>query len=316
MATREPELKEQPAPEWKSPLRKLTQFFLGSRDRWKAKYRALKDECKLLGNQVRAVEKSREKWRQDAQQAQQQLRQVQHALEAYKKSVAAPRPVPGVSWEADELEGHLGWLRGYQTLLASWSHMLAVTATSLKYIRQPGYQDQARAELAAELTPFTAGEETPASRVAERLLAFVKQQSAGLPPGQRLLGSSEVLESLIGKAKQLEGQQSKSGFTKMILGLAASVSEITETTVNAALSAVTVKQVAAWIRSHLGLSVQGQRQHAFARVSPRNKIRINTPHNNRALLRRPGWHYFDFPHEVRRAVESYTADGLSRVNPK
>jgi len=89
MATRELEWKEQPAEEWKSPLRKLTRFFVGSRDRWKAKYRALKDKCKLLGNQVRAVEKSREKWRQDAQQAHEQLRQLQHELEAYKKSVAA-----------------------------------------------------------------------------------------------------------------------------------------------------------------------------------------------------------------------------------
>ena len=65
---------------------------------------------------------------------------------------------------------------------------------------------------------------------------------------------------------------SKSGFTKMILGLAASVSDITETTVNAALSAVTVKQVVDWIRSHLGLSVQGQRQHAFAKVFTGTKL--------------------------------------------
>lgn len=49
MATRELEWKEQSAEEWKSPLRKLTRFFVGSRDRWKAKYRALKYECKLLG---------------------------------------------------------------------------------------------------------------------------------------------------------------------------------------------------------------------------------------------------------------------------
>jgi hypothetical protein len=31
------------------------------------------------------------------------------------------------------------------------------------------------------------------------------------------------LESLIGKGKRLEGQQSRSGFTKMVLGMAAAV---------------------------------------------------------------------------------------------
>jgi hypothetical protein len=72
----------------KSPLPKLVLFFRRSRNRWKAKYRVLKDEHKLMGNQVRAVERSREKWRQDAQQARQQLRQLQQELQQYKKSVA------------------------------------------------------------------------------------------------------------------------------------------------------------------------------------------------------------------------------------
>ena len=73
----------------KSPLRKLVRFFQRSRDRWKAKYRALQDKYKLMGNQVLAVEKSREKWRQEARQAQQQLRQLQQELEEYKNAVAA-----------------------------------------------------------------------------------------------------------------------------------------------------------------------------------------------------------------------------------
>ena len=95
-------------------------------------------------------------------------------------------------------------------------------------------------------------------------MTFVGEQAAAVPAGRRYLGSSEVLESLIGKAKQLEGQQSKSGFTKMVLGLAASVVDLTEQTVSAALAAVKVRDVWAWIQKHLGVSVQGQRQHAFA----------------------------------------------------
>ena len=85
MTTMELELNEQSAWEWKSPLRKLTRFFLDSRDRWKAKYTALKQQCKLLGNQVRAVETSRQKWKEDARQAQQQVRQLQQELDEFKK---------------------------------------------------------------------------------------------------------------------------------------------------------------------------------------------------------------------------------------
>jgi hypothetical protein len=88
MTTMELELPEQSSEEWKSPLRKLARFFLGSRDRWKSKYVAIKKRCKELGSQVRAVEKSREKWKKDAKQAFQQVRQLQQELDDFKKSAA------------------------------------------------------------------------------------------------------------------------------------------------------------------------------------------------------------------------------------
>ena len=185
--------------------------------------------------------------------------------------VASPRSVPGVRWEADELEEKMGWIRGYQEPLTSWSNMLQVTATSLTYIREQGYHSNAKQELQIELANLTASKETPAARVAERLLTFVEEQSSAVPAGKRLLGSSEVLESLIGKTKQLEGRQSKSGFTKMILGLAASVTQVTEQNIRAALSAVKVRDVVAWVRDHLGVSVQAQRHHAFAAIPPGTK---------------------------------------------
>jgi len=188
--------------------------------------------------------------------------------------VATPHPVPDASWEAQELEEKMGWLRGYQQPLAAWSGMLEVTAACLTYIRAHGYHHHARRELEAELAHFTelhGSVGTPASRIAAGLLAFVDQESCGIPIGQRLLGSSEILESLIGKAKQLEGQQSKSGFTKMILGLAASVCEITEQKVRDALTAVKARDVTTWIKDHLGTSIQGQRNHAFAKLLPGTK---------------------------------------------
>jgi hypothetical protein len=79
---------DQSGPNWKSPIRKLARFFKRSRDRWKAKYAAKKQQYKLMGNQARAVEKSRAKWRQAAEQAQQRVRELQKELEQYKKSPA------------------------------------------------------------------------------------------------------------------------------------------------------------------------------------------------------------------------------------
>jgi hypothetical protein len=177
--------------------------------------------------------------------------------------VQAPRPVPGVSWEDDELEGKMGWIRNYQEPLAAWSQMLEAVATTLTYAREHGYHSHAKQELQIELSSFTAQAETPACRVVERLLAFVERESAGIAEGRRLLASSEVLESLIGKAKQLEGSQSKGGFTKTVLGLAASVAKVTEENILAALTATKVQDVIDWVREYLGVSLEAQRYHAF-----------------------------------------------------
>ena len=51
-----------------TPARKLARL-TESRNAWKLKYKQLKTRCRVLENQVRAVEASRERWRQKAQDA-------------------------------------------------------------------------------------------------------------------------------------------------------------------------------------------------------------------------------------------------------
>lgn len=114
--------------------------------------------------------------------------------------------------------------------------------------------------------------ETPASRVVERLLAFVEEESAGIAEGHGLVASSEVLESLIGKAKQIEGSQSKGGFTKTVLGLAASVAKLTEESIRTALAATKVQEVMNWVREHLGVTLEAQQYHAFKSQPPGTKL--------------------------------------------
>jgi len=174
-----------------------------------------------------------------------------------------PRPIPGIIWEDAELQAKMGWIEVFRPSLAAWTLMLTVVATCLTYIRKHGYHRQACAELTTQLAPLRTSDDTPAERVAERILAYVQAQSADVPEGQRLLASTEVLESLIGKAKQLEGRQSRSGFTKSILGLAASVVELNTEVIDQALHAVKVKTVHDWVRRMFGISIQAQRQHAF-----------------------------------------------------
>lgn len=74
---------------FKSPVCKLLKFFPQSRDRWKAKCQLAKRDNKKLANQVRAVEKSRDHWKQVAKDARQLSTKYQHELEKLKNHAAA-----------------------------------------------------------------------------------------------------------------------------------------------------------------------------------------------------------------------------------
>ena len=91
-------------------------------------------------------------------------------------------------------------------------------------------------------------------------------------PEERLLGSSEIIDSVLGKLKRLEQNQAKSGFTGLVLSVAAVVSETTQEVVQKAMETVPTKKVFEWIRTHLGQSVQSKRKIAFSSIKNTEQI--------------------------------------------
>ena len=98
-----------------------------------------------------------------------------------------------------------------------------------------------------------------AQQIKTELLNFLKQEATLIEEDDRLVGSSEVIESVFGKTKRLENEQSKSGFTGFILSLAAMVSETTSDVVHKALETVKTETVHNWIKDNIGSSVQSKR---------------------------------------------------------
>ena len=186
-------------------------------------------------------------------------------LIAWSRRVAAflADPQPGLDKaqagiNVETLQRKLGWITRHAESIVRWSEMMAAAGIILKYIRNQGYHPQACQDLQPRLNEFRDG---PARAVVDECLNFIRQQSEQ-SGGQRVLGSSEVLESLIGKGKHIQGLN-KNGYSKSILGLAAAVTDQSIQTLEAAFSAVKVTDVVGWIRTHLGLSLQAQRQRAL-----------------------------------------------------
>ena len=164
-------------------------------------------------------------------------------------------------FDPEQVQQRLGWIAAFRQALAEWHALLQVVTTTESYIRQRGLYQGVHRELETLLKPLAATEQ--AQQMMAELVAFVAQEAAKARHGERLLGSSEIIESVLGKQKHLERDQAKNGFTGFLLALCASVADTTTDVVRQALETVPTKKVLAWYRENLGQSVQAQHRTAF-----------------------------------------------------
>lgn len=164
-------------------------------------------------------------------------------------------------------EARYGWLHEYRAAIEEWSRCEATVRRSVEFFRTRGVYVGCADELSAELSSLAANERD--ASLVEAWSDYARTSSASARRGERLVASTEVIESLFGKWKRLEGQASRSGITSYVLSLGALVGSWPLSRIKTALEATPVKHVVAWIAEHLPTTVQSQRRLAFS--TPVNK---------------------------------------------
>ena len=101
-----------------------------------------------------------------------------------------------------------------------------------------------------------------------QILSFIKEQQEVCNQNERLLHSSQIIESLFGKLKFLEKEQSKSNFTSLVLSMGAMVSKSTPDILKKALESVNVKKIKQWTKEKIRITIQAQKKelHKLKRV--------------------------------------------------
>jgi hypothetical protein len=160
------------------------------------------------------------------------------------------------------LEEKLGEVRQYRAELAEWRRWQGLVDEAVDLVGGFGLSSESTIELHRRLEPHRLS--GTSLILAEELLAFVEEQSSRARPGERLPGSTEVLESCFGKYKALEKGQSQGGFTSLLAGFGSLLTEATSRAVEEALRAVPTRAVKQWCTEHLGKTVFARRREVFA----------------------------------------------------
>ncbi len=185
------------------------------------------------------------------------------------------------------LEKYCGWVRQHKELLERLKQMALISQKVRHHIREQGIctstgeQINKVLENALALSDFN----EQACEYAGMLIDFCHEQSKIVPVDQVWVGSSEIIESLFGKLKSLEQDQSKGGFTSLVLGVAACVGKVDADIVGAAMRQMSTADVDAWTKEQIGLTILSKRRKALGSWRKKNKVKNITQEQVGILLK-------------------------------
>ena len=164
------------------------------------------------------------------------------------------------------MEQKLGWLREYANDLVGWNACQNVIDDSLLVINQHGLDAHTAGLLEQALSEANSNwrnEDCSATRIGVQLSDWINQSFKKLHADERAWLSTEILESLFGKFKQLERQQSKGGFTRLIAAIPTLCLRVTREIVRASFQRVDSKALKKWIQNSLGTTLTARRNAAY-----------------------------------------------------
>jgi hypothetical protein len=166
---------------------------------------------------------------------------------------------PGVAEAGKWLEERLGWLREYAREVRAWSYYQKVVKVAEEEIKEAGLSRtswrRAKDRLEGESQPVGAEKEFRG-----RVLSFVRKEGAKVPARQKYLGSTDVLESLFGKYKDLAAQAPCREITANVLMIPLLVTSLTADLLRQALETIRAQDVEEWLDEHLGPSPQKKKR--------------------------------------------------------
>ena len=173
-----------------------------------------------------------------------------------------------------QIEEKLGWLEEFRSAIGDWMELSSLGQRTNGVIRRHGYAAGTVEILRHELgQPAGAHSHQLACQIIEKVTSMCQAVGAD----RKLPGSSEVLESLIGKGKRLLGQSNSNSLTRQVLAMATATAELTPNLIRTALSSCHIKDLKQWCLEHLQPGVHRDRREDLRPTRKEENLRNANP---------------------------------------
>ena len=166
------------------------------------------------------------------------------------------------------------WLDEYRGAIDAWQELVSVGQCANAVVRRHGYGVDTTIALQTKV-----GEPThpDAKQLLVGIHAAINPMCEAASSNTRLPGSSEVLESLIGKGKRLLGTSNNgNSLTRQVLAIATATATITSSLVREALSTCRIKHVKQWKKDNCADAVHLLRREDLQREPKAQNLRKPT----------------------------------------
>lgn len=162
----------------------------------------------------------------------------------------------------DEKFGALfGWLTGFEAPLQEARQMVQMMKAVCAIIKQNGLNAEQVQRCEQRIQEL--GQTERARNLGEQVREFLRAQLAQVKPGETLLGSSDVIESVFGKYKAVVERSPLKALTATVLMVAALTSDRKPGAIREAMETVDTAAVAAWFAANGEPTLLAKRREAL-----------------------------------------------------
>ena len=257
--------------------------------------RLICDTAHRVANLLEAVLEKSERWKKFRDQVTLSRRKMQNSLVA---GALPPSPRTKarymnvgslIEWAADmlilldcgdstpeldivELRKYLEWLPNYRDDICYWNKLVSLGVAARQLVRTEGIHEDLVDHFEQSISAIPIGAKE--LEFANEISLFLLEQSQGLKPGDRFIGSTEALESFFGKFKSMEHEQTAFGFTSLVLAAAACVGPTDEKTIEEAIKSIKLSDIDNWTKEEIGATIQSKRG-AIKQIVKRLKKKVS-----------------------------------------
>lgn len=159
-----------------------------------------------------------------------------------------------------KLKEKFTWLAAYLDSLINWKLMVQITRFVETQIKLCGLNQETFSIIQQHLTTLVNYPE----EFTQKILGYLTIELSFIQPGQTLLATTDVLESLFGKYKQFSSRSPFKQIGQMFLSICLSTMTLTTTLVKEALETVRFLDVEDWAAQVFGQSMLSKRRILFS----------------------------------------------------